>query len=227
MYQDLNLNNNSLSTRNRKGITLKCFHLFLNINVTIGAEERCTDDIFLHTSIAAGNTWNSAPIDGTYTFRNIPAISCNIHVTLDINLNALPQINQNNTQLALDYLKLIDSYRHFSSSILNINMKDCRMGHGKRIMNNKNLVILKSDAVIIAQIVIQSDLLIETSSQILLRCSIPYHVICITDHGSYLIRKLNKSDIPELKFIAYDLFPLFTFLKPCESFDRTNTHYFN
>ena len=35
-----------------------------------------------------------------------------------------------------------------------------------------------------------------------------YQIIRITGHGSYFVRKLHKYVSPELKFIAYDLYPL-------------------
>ena len=41
------------------------------------------------------------------------------------------------------------------------------------------------------------------------------------------MRKLHKLDSPELKFIAYHLYPLHPSLKPCEPIDTTDTRYLN
>ena len=41
-----------------------------------------------------------------------------------------------------------------------------------------------------------------------------YHIIRNTGHVSYYIKIINTLDSPELKFIAYDLYPLPSSLKP-------------
>ena len=117
MCQSLNLNYEILAKRNHKGLSVEHFHRFLNKSVTIEAEDRGMIDIFVHAGIAAGYAWNSAPIDGTDILRSIPAIGRKLHFPLDINLNAAPKIIQNNAQAVLDYLKLADTNRHFSSPI--------------------------------------------------------------------------------------------------------------
>ena len=90
IYQALNLNYNVLAKRIHKGISVENFHCFLNKIITIAAEERGTNDIFVPASIAAAYAWNSAPIDGTGIIRSVPAIGRALHFPLDINLNAAP-----------------------------------------------------------------------------------------------------------------------------------------
>lgn len=65
-------------------------HHFLNKSVTIDAEERDTNDIFVLVGIATGYAWNSAPIDGTDNIRSIPAVGRELHFPIDTNLNTLP-----------------------------------------------------------------------------------------------------------------------------------------
>ena len=55
----------------------------------------------------------------------------------------------------------------------------------------------------------------------------PYQIIRITGHGSYFVRKLHRPDSPELKFMAYDLYPFPPSLKPCEPVDTRDTRYLN
>ena len=55
----------------------------------------------------------------------------------------------------------------------------------------------------------------------------PFQIIRNTGFGSYFVRKLNKQYSPELKFIAYDSYPLPPFLQPCEPVDLTDTRYLN
>ena len=114
MCEALNLNHDVLAKRNHKDLTVEHFHRF----ITIATEEHNTDDIFVPAYVADGYAWNSVPINGTYILRSILAIGCEFHLILDISLNALPKLMRNNGQAILDYLKLTDSSRHFSTSIL-------------------------------------------------------------------------------------------------------------
>ena len=113
MYYALNLNYDVLAKRNRKGLTVEYFHRFLNKSITIAAEVCGTNDISVPVGIAAGYAWNSAPIDGIDILRSIPAISCELHFLININISALPKLVHNSGQAALNYLKLTDSSRYF------------------------------------------------------------------------------------------------------------------
>ena len=142
MCQALNLNYDVLAKHNHKDLSVEHFHRFLNKILTIAAEERGTNDIFVSTSIAAAYAWNSAPIDDTDIIRSVPAIGRVINFPLDINLNAVPKLIQNNAQATLDYLNFTNSNRHFVSSILKIFIKDRRTSHAERINHSENLVLL-------------------------------------------------------------------------------------
>ena len=50
----------------------------------------------------------------------------------------------------------------------------------------------------------------------------PYQIVRHTGLGRYFVRKLHKPDNPEVKFMAYDLYPLPPSLKPCEPVDTTD-----
>ena len=99
----LNLNYDVLAKHNHKGLAVDYFHRFLNKSITIAAEDRGTNDIFVPAGIAAGYAWNSAPIDGTDILRSIPAIGCEIHFPININLSVLPKLAHNSGQDALDF----------------------------------------------------------------------------------------------------------------------------
>ena len=101
MCQALNLNYDILAKRNHKEISVEHFHRFLNKSVTIAAEERGTTNIFVPDGIAAGYTWNSAPINGTDILRSILAIGRELKFLLYINLNAMPKLVQNNANAVL------------------------------------------------------------------------------------------------------------------------------
>ena len=73
--------------------------------------------IFVTANFATGYAWNCAPIYGTDVLRSILDFDRELHFPIDINFNTLSKITQNNAQATLEFLKLIDSSRHFSSSI--------------------------------------------------------------------------------------------------------------
>ena len=70
---------------------------------------------------------NSAPIDSTDILHSILAIDREINFPLNINLNARPNLIQNNTNTTIEYLKLTNSSRNLSSSILKILIEDRRL----------------------------------------------------------------------------------------------------
>ena len=148
MCQALNLNYDIFAKQNHKGLSIEHFHRFLNKSVTIVAEERGTINIFVPAGIAAGYVWNSAPIDSTYILRSIPAIGRELKFPFDINLNAMPKLVQNNANATLDYLKLTDSSRNFSSSILKVLIGDRRIAHVERINNSRNIIILHAGDIV-------------------------------------------------------------------------------
>ena len=53
MCEDLHLNHDIFVKRNHKYFTVDHFHRFLNKNVTIAAEERGNNDIFVPTDVAS------------------------------------------------------------------------------------------------------------------------------------------------------------------------------
>lgn len=118
--------------------------------MTIAAEERGTNNIFVPARIAAGYSWNSIRIDGTDILRSIPVIGRENNFPLDINLNAVPKLVQNNANTILDYLKLTDSSRNSSSSILKNIIEDYWITHAERINNSRNLVVLHTGDIVMA-----------------------------------------------------------------------------
>ena len=184
MCDDLNLNHDVLAKRNHKGLTVEHFHRFLNKSITIAAEDRGTNDIFVLDGIAAGYAWNSAPIDGTDILRSIPAIGRELHFPIDINLSTLPKFAHYSGQAALDYLKLTDSSCHFSSSILKILIEDRRTAHAERINNNQNVVVLEYGDIVMARTAIQSNKQKGKVVKICYAVRGPCQIIRTTGHGS-------------------------------------------
>ena len=227
MCDALNLNYDVFAKRIHKGLTVEHFHRFLNKSITISAEDCGTNDVFVPAGIATGYAWNSVPIDGTDILCSIPTIGRELYFLIDINLSVLPKLAHNSGQAALDYLKLTDSSRHFSSSILKILIEDRGTAHAERINNNRNIVVLEPGDIVMARTAIQSNKQKEKVAKLCYTVRGPYQIIRTTGHGSYFVRKLHRRDSPELKFMAYDLYPLPPSLQSCEPVDTIDTRYLN
>ena len=77
------------------------------------------------------------------------------------------------------------------------------------------------------RIAIQSDLFKNKVAKLSYSVQGPFQIIVNTRLGSYFVRKLNKPNSPELKFMAHDLYCLPLSLKPCQPIDSTDVRYLN
>ena len=127
----------------------------------------------------------------------------------------------------MDYLKLTDSNRQFSSSILQILIEDHRSTHVECINNSRNLIFLKAGDIVMARPVIQSNISKNKIVKLSYYVRGLYLIVRRTVFCSYYVRKLHKPDSSELKFMAYDSYPLPPYLKPCDPVERTDTRYLN
>ena len=124
-------------------------------------------------------------------------------------------------------MRLTDSNRRFSSSILKILIEDRQNMHAERVNNNKNIVELIVGDIVMARTSIQSDPTTNKVAKLSSQARGSFRIVKCTGHGSCLVRKLFKSDSPELKFMAIDFYPLLSSLKPCEPLDSSDIRYLN
>ena len=54
-----------------------------------------------------------------------------------------------------------------------------------------------------------------------------FQIVRGTRRGSYIVRKMNKPDSTELRFMSEDLYILPPSLKPCEPIDSSDNRYLN
>ena len=110
--------------RNHKFLLVEKFHRFLNKLITIAVSDMDTLDCFVEAGILAGYAWNSAPIDGTDMIRSIPVIGRELRFPLDTSLTALSKLTDNQANSGVEYLRLTDKDRIFSTKILKILIED-------------------------------------------------------------------------------------------------------
>lgn len=134
---------------------------------------------------------------------------------------------QNNDQAALEYLKITDSSRHFSFYILKLLIEDPRTVHAERIKNTWNLVVINPvDILWFEQPFKVTTHRVKlwnyiTLYEALTKSSIT-RLVVVT-----MFKKNHKSDSPEVKFIANDLYYVPPSFKPFELVDAIDTRYLN
>ena len=84
MYKTLYINFDILPKINHAGLLVETFHSFINKFITIAAEDRGTNDVFVASGDLAGYVWNASPIYRTNIIRSVPAIGRELYFHLDI-----------------------------------------------------------------------------------------------------------------------------------------------
>ena len=227
MRKALRINYEILAKRNHKGLLVEKLHRFLNKEITIAAEDRGTNNIFVAAGVAAGYAWNSSPIDGTDILRRFPAIGRELQFPLDVDISTLPELVTNNADSVISYLRLTDTTRHFATTILKILIEDRRDTHADHINHSRNIVLMQPGDLVMAQTAVQSDKSKAKVAKLSYAVRGPFQIIRDTGRGGYIVRKINKPDSPELKFMSEDLCILPPSLKPCKPVDGSDTRYLN
>lgn len=119
-------------------------------------DNRQSNDVFVPSGIAASCACNSAPIDETDILHSTVTIGRELRFPIDIDSSALLHLTQNNAKSAVNSLRLTDSYRRFSSSVLKILIEDRREFHTGRV-NDNNIAELVVGDIIMARTAVQSD----------------------------------------------------------------------
>ena len=125
-----------------------------------------------------------------------------LRFSLEVDISALPTLVTNNANSVISYLCLTDTNRHFAAAILKILIEDRRDTHAERINNNIHIVSMRPGDLVMVQTTVQSDKIKDEVAKLSYAVRAPFHIIRSTDRGGYIVRKLNKSDSPELNFMS-------------------------
>ncbi|MGH7955254.1 MAG: hypothetical protein ACREOZ_04765, partial [Gloeomargaritales cyanobacterium] len=106
MCMKLNIRFHPLSKGNHKALSVERFHRYLNKAVTIAANDRGTNTIFIEAAAVAAYAWNSSPIDGTGIIRSIPAIGREIKFPCDFEFGEDLAVTDNPADSVARYLRL-------------------------------------------------------------------------------------------------------------------------
>ena len=95
-------------------------------------------------------------------------------------------------QSIVDCLRLTDSNRRFSSSVLKILIEDRREAHAERVNNDKNVIELVDVDIVMTRTAVQSDASTNKVAKLSYQVYAPFRIVTCTGRESYLVRKLYK-----------------------------------
>lgn len=124
MCKALGLKFHVLAKGNHKAMQVERFHRFLNKVITIKANNRNSNRVFLEAAHVAAYVWNSAPIDGTNIVRSYPAFGCIFCFPIDIELGVMPVPTTDNKALVMRYLESMSKGRLVATHVLQILCKE-------------------------------------------------------------------------------------------------------
>ena len=99
--------------------------------------------------------------------------------------------------------------------------------YAERISNSRNIITMHPGSFVMDCTAVQSDNSKDKVAKLHYSVRRPSNIIKGIYRGNYTVRKLNKPDSPEFKFISEDLYILLPSLKPCEPVDGSDTSYLN
>ena len=94
-----------LAQGNHKAMRVECYHRFLNKTQTIVGQDRGTHETFIQNAKTSQYAWNSAPIDDTDISRSMAAVGRDFKFPMDVELSAMPTINDNKNSALYKYLR--------------------------------------------------------------------------------------------------------------------------
>ena len=157
MFKALNINYDILAKRNHKGLRIEKSYRFINEDITIVAEGRGTNDVFVTVGVETGYAWNSSHNDGTGILRSVPTIGRELRFPLDIDLSVLPPTVSNNSESVVSYSCITASNRYFAPIVLKILVENRRTGHAERINTDGNSVTMHPGDLVMARTTVKSD----------------------------------------------------------------------
>ena len=123
---------------------------------------------------------------------------------------------------------LLTDYNSFlASEIFKILIEDRITTHIERINNNIHIVTMHREDLVMAGNSIQTCKAKYNVVKLSYAARGSFQIIRGTGYGNCIVRKLNKTDNPELNFMSEDLYISLSFLKHYEPVDSSNTRYLN
>jgi hypothetical protein len=223
----LNISFHVAAKGNHKAVSVEHFHRFLNKAVTIAANDRGTNTVFVEAAHTAAYAWNSSPIDGTDIIRSVPAVGRPFRFPFDISLRATPTPTSNQAADVHAFLRLAAPTAQFAEQVLRLLTEDRRAAHRERINATRSPVTFVVGDLVMALVQVQSDATTGTVAKLSYRRRGPYEVVEVTGHGTYLVRRHGHPASPAIRYATQALRALPPALLPCTPIDTPDFRYLN
>jgi len=174
---------------------------------------------FVEVGMATVYAWNASPIDGTDIVRSVPAIGRTLRFPLDIDLAAMPDLIDNQSESVVAYLRYLQRDVPFARQLLAYLVEDRRLIHRERVNKKQYLVKHKPGDIVMAKVDVQSKRSVGWIAKLVYQSKGPFVVVEDTGFSAYMVRRYGKPDSALRKFMTEDLYMLPLAILPCEHFD--------
>ncbi|MGH7955061.1 MAG: hypothetical protein ACREOZ_03790 [Gloeomargaritales cyanobacterium] len=227
MCKLLNIRLHPLAKGNHKALSVERYHRYLNKAVTIAANDRETNEVFVAAGMVAAYAWNSSPIDGTDIIRSVPAIGREFKFPMDFELSPLPSLSDDVAGALHTYLSRVASNVSFATEILKLLVEDRRTAHRERVNSGRTRVEYQVGDLVTARIQVQSRAADGRSSKLLYKARGPFEIVEVVGHGSYRLKSFGRPDAATRVHHSEDLFLLPPSLRPCDPLDTPDLRFLN
>lgn len=215
------------SRGNHKAVSVERFFRYLNKAVTIAANDRNTNQVFIETSHCAAYAWNSSCIDGTDISRSVVAVGREFKFPLDIALSDAPTPVDGSVFAVHAFLRLAQENSQFATKILQLLTEERRSYHRERANETRNQQLFALGDLVMVRVAVQSQASNNRVAKLTYRLRGPYEVVDVLGHGAYNLQKFGNRDGPKLKYHAEDISMLPPAIRPVEPLDGPDLRYLN
>jgi hypothetical protein len=227
MCKLLGLRLHTAARANHKAILVKRFFRSLNKAVTIAANDRGTNDVFVEAVHCFTYAWNASVIDGTDIVRSVAALGREFQFPLDLQLAREPvPVNGNLSELH-SFLRIHQNNARVATEILRIITEERRTYHRERVNNDREPVFFQVGDVVMVRVQVQSRAHLERVAKLSYRLRGPMLIKEVLGHGAYLLARFDNPDGPCRKYHAQDISLLPPMLWPVEPLDGPDLRYLN
>jgi hypothetical protein len=223
----LNIDIHTAARGNHQAVGVEHFHRFLNKAVTIAANDRGTNTVFVEAAHTAAYAWNSSPIDGTDIIRSVPAVGRPFRFPFDLSLSPTPTPTSDQAVDVHAFLRLAGPTAQFAEQVLRLLTEERRATHRERANESRSPITYAIGDLVMAKVQVNSDASSGTVAKLSYRKRGPYEIVESTGFGAYLVRRHGHPSAPLLKYPTQALSPLPPALLPCTPIDTPDFRYLN
>ena len=184
---------------NHKAVSVERFFRFLNKLLTIHANDRATNQVFIETSECAAYAWNSSAIDGTDIIRSVAALGREFKFPLDINLGSTPLPVDSDVFAVHSFLRLAQTDSQFAMETLRLLTEERRTYHRERINGLRSQQLFELNDVVMVSVQVQSNIDTDRVAKLSYRLRGPYSIIAILGHGAYTVQKSQPTKCTQIE----------------------------